>query len=114
MPLLPLPILPAAVAVAKRELKMECDYRYELQSQQRFKQLVSADPYTSQVGGTNWWGETGALGFAGVDVCAGKGCSKQAIAVQACSGIGAGGMLQCCLNLPLPLTPVPVAALLRA
>lgn len=29
---------------------MECDYRYELQSQQRFKQLVSGDPYTAQVG----------------------------------------------------------------
>jgi hypothetical protein len=46
------PALPyAAVKVAKRELKMECDYRYELQSQQRFKQLIAADPYTSQVGG---------------------------------------------------------------
>jgi hypothetical protein len=30
---------------------MECDYRYELQSQQRFKQLIAADSYTSQVRG---------------------------------------------------------------
>ncbi|KAI3437965.1 hypothetical protein D9Q98_000409 [Chlorella vulgaris] len=37
-----------AVRVAKRELKLECDYRYELQSQQRFKQLISSDPYTSE------------------------------------------------------------------
>ncbi|PSC71114.1 aarF domain-containing kinase 4 [Micractinium conductrix] len=37
-----------AVKVAKRELKLECDYRYELQSQQRFKALISGDPYTAQ------------------------------------------------------------------
>ncbi|KAL4452036.1 hypothetical protein ABPG75_007698 [Micractinium tetrahymenae] len=37
-----------AVRVAKRELKMECDYSYELQSQQRFKALISGDPYTAQ------------------------------------------------------------------
>ncbi|EFN54887.1 hypothetical protein CHLNCDRAFT_24033, partial [Chlorella variabilis] len=37
-----------AVRVAKRELKLECDYRYELQSQQRFKQLIAGDPYTAQ------------------------------------------------------------------
>lgn len=36
---------------------MECDYRYELQSQQRFKQLIAGDPTTSQVG----W-----LGYGGV------------------------------------------------
>ena len=41
---------PPAVKVAKRELKLECDYRYELQSQQRFKALISGDPYTAQVG----------------------------------------------------------------
>jgi hypothetical protein len=41
---------PLAVRVAKRELKLECDYRYELQSQQRFKQLISSDPYTLEVG----------------------------------------------------------------
>jgi len=49
---------PAAVKVAKRELRMECDYRYELQSQQRFKALISADPYTSKVW-QGWAGEHG-------------------------------------------------------
>ena len=34
--------------VAKRELKLECDYRHELLAQQRFKQLNEADAYTSQ------------------------------------------------------------------
>ena len=43
-----LPVCVAPVQVAKRELKLECDYRHELQSQQRFKQLIEADPYTSQ------------------------------------------------------------------
>lgn len=37
-----------AVKVAKRELRMECDYRYELQSQQRFKALIASDPLLSQ------------------------------------------------------------------
>lgn len=37
-----------AVRVAKRELKMECDYAYELQSQQRFKALIAGDPSTAQ------------------------------------------------------------------
>ncbi len=49
---------PATVKVAKRELRMECDYRYELQSQQRFKALISADPYTSKVW-QGWAGEHG-------------------------------------------------------
>ena len=33
-----------AVAVAKKELALECDYRYELQAQQRFASLVREDP----------------------------------------------------------------------
>lgn len=33
-----------AVNVAKRELAQECDYRYEAQAQQRFKELISSDP----------------------------------------------------------------------
>lgn len=37
-----------AVRVAKRELRMECDYSYELQSQQRFKALIAGDPDTAQ------------------------------------------------------------------
>lgn len=34
-----------AVAVAKRELALECDYRYEAQAQAKFRELVRADPY---------------------------------------------------------------------
>lgn len=36
-----------AVAVVKRELKLECDYDLEIASQIRFKGLVSSDPSTS-------------------------------------------------------------------
>ena len=62
---LPLPA-PAAVKVAKRELRMECDYRYELQSQQRFKALIAGDPYTAQVGGLSMFRKcTCALARAG-------------------------------------------------
>ena len=54
--------------MAKRELRLECDYRYELQSQQRFKALVAGDAYTARVrwgagGGGSWW--TGAGRGAG-------------------------------------------------
>ncbi len=41
-----------AVRVAKRELRMECDYAYELQSQQRFKALIAGDPDTAQARGS--------------------------------------------------------------
>ena len=34
--------------VAKRELALECDYRWELASQQRFKALVSEDTELQQ------------------------------------------------------------------
>ena len=34
--------------VAKRELALECDYRWELASQQRFRSLVLADPELSR------------------------------------------------------------------
>ena len=51
-PCLP-PLSQRAVKVAKRELRMECDYRYELQSQQRFKALIASDPLLSQVGGVH-------------------------------------------------------------
>ena len=37
-----------AVKVAKRELALECDYRFELAAQQRFKLLVEGDPRTSR------------------------------------------------------------------
>ncbi|GAB4819196.1 hypothetical protein N2152v2_006242 [Parachlorella kessleri] len=37
-----------AVKVAKRELALECDYRYELEAQRRFKQLIASDPYTAR------------------------------------------------------------------
>eukprot|EP00889_Picochlorum_renovo_P002246 jgi/Picre1/29276/NNA_004668.t1 len=33
-----------AVAVAKKELALECDYRYEMEAQQRFATLVREDP----------------------------------------------------------------------
>jgi aarF domain-containing kinase len=35
--------LEQAARVAKKELALECDYEYELKSQQRFKQLVDSD-----------------------------------------------------------------------
>lgn len=33
--------------MAKRELALECDYRYELDAQRRFKALIGGDPYTA-------------------------------------------------------------------
>ena len=33
--------------MAKRELALECDYRYELQSQQRFRELVGGDAWAA-------------------------------------------------------------------
>ena len=38
-----------AVKVAKRELQAECDYAFELQSQQRFKALIGGDADTARV-----------------------------------------------------------------
>ncbi len=37
-----------AVAVAKKELALECDYYYEAAAQARFADLVASDPYCSQ------------------------------------------------------------------
>lgn len=34
--------------MAKRELAMECDYRYEAEAQRRFKHLIGTDAYTSR------------------------------------------------------------------
>ena len=37
-----------AVAVAKKELALECDYTYEAAAQARFAQLVAEDPFCAQ------------------------------------------------------------------
>lgn len=34
--------------MAKRELKLECDYAYEARCQERFRQLISDDPEFSR------------------------------------------------------------------
>ena len=41
-------MLVVVLQVAKRELKLECDYEYEARCQKRFKQLLSTDAELSE------------------------------------------------------------------
>jgi hypothetical protein len=80
-----------AVSVAKRELRLECDYRYELQSQQRFKALVAADAYAAQVGPPTAAGPSRGAGLASLP----KACQRAALP-------GLHHRPHCSLPAPLP------------